>query len=432
MKKLYIRIIFIIGLSLIIFNGNSQDLPLFTQKLTNSFLYNPSVAGNGMGSISFSNRSFWSQVPGAPRTNFLSFHAPFGYHKFGAGINILQEKISIYNNLYLNGAFAYHLKLNEENTLSFGVSSEYAHLKIDQSRIDVMDNTDVLLLNSDSRSSLDFSFGVNFRSKYFDVGLSSNRLATAFQIADFQTQISQFYTGYIYGKLQAGPDHFFEPMFTYRHLTDRALQWDLGMFYTYKKSFILGTSYRQGGVLSPAFALKFKNKYLIGYSFEMFGSQVQKNIGNTNEITLRLDIRDDSYVKNTRNSGVVMENAVAFRRKTMTTNTFRSKPISASSSKYKNKLRRNYIKSPDFRTSNSSKLEKSNNRKVQQKKGLFYRIKERIKERKKPKVHQKPEQRSISGNNVIKKKPESFQTSKKKSSGGNKVIKKRKNKKRRK
>jgi len=185
-------------------------------------------------------------------------------------------------------------------------------------------------------------------------------------------------------------------------------------------------------VLSPAFALKFKNKYLIGYSFEMFGSQVQKNIGNTNEITLRLDIRDDSYVKNTRNSGVVMENAVAFRRKTMTTNTFRSKPISASSSKYKNKLRRNYIKSPDFRTSNSSKLEKSNNRKVQQKKGLFYRIKERIKERKKPKVHQKPEQRSISGNNVIKKKPESFQTSKKKSSGGNKVIKKRKNKKRRK
>src|SRR5687767_14263249 len=86
----------------------AQDIPLFTQKITNSFLYNPAIAGHTFGSATFAHRSNYAGIPGAPRTNFLSIHTPFANHRFGAGINIFQEEVTFLSNNYLSGAFAYH------------------------------------------------------------------------------------------------------------------------------------------------------------------------------------------------------------------------------------------------------------------------------------------------------------------------------------
>ena len=357
MRKFILKYSLIISIVFFgISTGLAQDLPLFTQKLTNSFLYNPSVAGNGKGSLTLSNRSFWNNVPGAPRSNFLSFHLPFGYHKFGAGANFMQETIGVYNSMYLTGAFAYHLKFTDDMVLSMGVSSEFTSLGLNQNRIDVVHSEDPLLVNFNTRNSIDFSFGLSFKTPYFDLGLSSNRLATALGIADFETQISQFYTGYVFGKIPLSEEHLVEPMFAYRRLTDQSAQWDVGAYYSYRKAITLGASYRQTGILSPSVGLTFKDKLTLGYTFEMFGKGLQKDIGATNEITLRLDLRDDAYSRNVRNSGAVMKNSVAFRRKTMSPTRFRSKPLSASSSKYKKKVKRNYSKSPNFRMNSSKKL----------------------------------------------------------------------------
>src|SRR5687767_12229486 len=65
----------------------SQDVPVYSQKLTNSFLYNPSVAGNTLGSATLSYRQQWGAVEGSPRTTFFSIHTPFAKHRFGTGFN---------------------------------------------------------------------------------------------------------------------------------------------------------------------------------------------------------------------------------------------------------------------------------------------------------------------------------------------------------
>ncbi len=351
-----IRKLLIILISLVSVTVSAQDLPMFSQKLTNSFFYNPSLTGKGKGSVTLSNRSYYGNVPGAPKTHFLSVHTPFGMQKFGVGANLISEKIGVLDNLYASGAFAYHLNFSDEASLSFGVSSEYTRLKMNQARVDVLSPEDPLLTGFEQSSSVDFSFGTSFKTPYFEIGLSSNRLATAFEIADFETQITQFYTGYISGNLRLSEDHTFEPYFIYRKLTLLSNQWDVGGYYSFKDAVILGAAYRSGGILYPTFGVKLANKFLLGYSFEMFGSGIQRNISNSNEITLRYDFRDDSYNRNTRNSGAVMRNSVAFRRKTLSTNSIRSKPISASSQKYKKKLQRNYMKSPSYRMNNSGKL----------------------------------------------------------------------------
>ena len=153
----------------------AQDAPLFTQKLTNSFLYNPSVAGNTFGSITLSHRKFWSSVEGSPTTNFFSAHTPFSQHRFGAGVNFYQDKVGITETLYGSAAFAYHIRLTDTNMWSFGVSAEYNSLRIDQSNVDVL-HPDDPLLRGDARTSVDFSFGTSYKSRYFTIGGAANRL----------------------------------------------------------------------------------------------------------------------------------------------------------------------------------------------------------------------------------------------------------------
>ena len=103
------------------FAVRAQDIPLFSQKLTNSFMYNPALAGHTFGSATFSYRTNYSGVADAPKNYFLSVHTPFSNHRFGVGANVYQEEVSFLKNTYYSGAFAYHLYFNKFSSLSMGV-----------------------------------------------------------------------------------------------------------------------------------------------------------------------------------------------------------------------------------------------------------------------------------------------------------------------
>src|SRR6185295_17642627 len=107
------------GLILLFILGNlkAQDIPLFSQKLTNSFIYNPAVAGHTFGSATFSYRSNYSGVQDGPKDYLLSLHTPFANGRFGTGFNVFQENVGVISNTYYSGAFAYHLYFNKFTTL---------------------------------------------------------------------------------------------------------------------------------------------------------------------------------------------------------------------------------------------------------------------------------------------------------------------------
>ena len=335
--------------------GFSQDIPLFNQKLTNSSLYNPSLAGRGLGSITFANRTHWNGVPGAPKSNFVSGHIPFMNQKFGAGFNMISDKIGVLENLYTNAAFSYHLDISDDSRLSFGASTEYTLLRRNISLVDARDESDPLI-NAESKSSFDFSAGVSFTNEYLDIGLSTNRLATALGLSDFPTQISQFYTGHIALKVPLDRYNKFEPIFVYTKLSPESAQWDAGLYYSYRDAIIVGANYRSGGLISPSVALHFNKTLLLGYSFEMFGSGIQRNIGGTHEVAIRYDFMQDSYFRGGSNRLDVMARSIAYKRKSLSYSRVQGKPKSASNPKYKSKLKRNLIRSPNYRFNNSKKL----------------------------------------------------------------------------
>jgi type IX secretion system PorP/SprF family membrane protein len=334
-----------------------QDVPLFTQKLTNSFLYNPSVAGNTFGSITLSHRKLWSGVQDAPVTNFLSFHTPIAKHRFGVGLNFYQDRIGVTENLFGSAAFGYHIKITDNSMLSFGVSAEYNNLKINLSKIDVNDPVDDLLTNKNgSESHIDFSFGTSFKAKYFTVGASVNRLNTLSGLQDSITNFPAFYTGFLLFRLPlANERDLLEPVINYRALIDGSSQIDAGLYYTFKEFATLGGSYRSGGAINLTGSVRINKSILLGYSRDIYSGDVSKGIGASNEFTIRFDFRDESYYTNKRNSRAISTKALAVRRKTLATYSHRGSPYQRSE-RYKRSVKKNAYKSPNYRMDSSKKL----------------------------------------------------------------------------
>ena len=336
---------------------HGQDVPVYSQKLTNSFLYNPSVAGNTLGSATLSYRQQWAGVEGSPRTLFFSIHTPFARHRFGTGFNVYQEKSGVNENLFASGAFAYHLRFTDDNMISMGVSVEYVNTKIKYAAVDVIDTDDDLLNgNQPNANGLDFSFGLSYSSKYFKLGASANRLGSLVGLSDSTSQFSQFYAAFLNLTLPvAGDRDVIEPIVYLRSFANGTHQIDGGLYYTYKDVVTLGGSYRTGGAIGLTAALRISKNLLIGYSREMLSGDFSKSVGASNEFTLRLDFRDHNYYTKKKNAREISTKALALRRKTL------SVPSKGSSLKksqrYKKSIKRNYIKSPNYRMEASKKLQ---------------------------------------------------------------------------
>ena len=320
MKRLLLLLI--VGFS--INTSQGQDIPLFSQKLTNSFIYNPAMAGHTFGSMTASYRSNYSGVQDAPKNIFLSLHTPLAGNRFGTGFNIYQENVSFMKNTYYSGAFAYHLNFNKLNSLSMGASAEFNQFNANgfNSVTDPYIPSDPTFQRYQSNSGkLDFSFGMMYQNQFLKVGVSANRLATAWLSPDDKKALSNYFTSFVQGMipLRDGQD-LIEPYFAYRKFSETNNTLDVGLYYTYDNKITAGAATRSGNVLNFTLAYRLNKYLLVGYSNEMISTPVGSAVGTSNEFTLRYDFNDQSYQKKFRKD---YKQSIAYRRKTLNTATIR-------------------------------------------------------------------------------------------------------------
>jgi type IX secretion system PorP/SprF family membrane protein len=336
----------------------AQDVPLFTQKLSNSFLYNPSFAGYGFGSVTLTHQTKLSDVLGAGSTNFISVHTPISRRRFGVGINVFTEDINVLSNLFASAAFAYHLKLGDFKSLSVGVSAEYSKTTLNASKIraigdpnnpnlDLGDfsNDPVLVdLFANDDTNLDFSFGVNFQTKHLRVGGSLNRLATTFRGnekldvggtpgtggTDIDL-LTNFYTAYLQFMIPVVNNRdLIEPVITVRQLSTIVdPQFDFGIYYTWNERVIIGGAYQTGAgtYYNLTAGYRFNNRLLLGYTYQTASVGDFGSLGNTSEFSLRFDFAQQSYQTKFNKYRVQTKTAMAYRRKTLSRQ-IKTKPAS--------------------------------------------------------------------------------------------------------
>lgn len=285
--------------------GNAQDVPLLSQKLTDAFIYNSSFAGLDNGSITFAHRAAFNKMEGGGKINFLSFNMPLSYNNFGVGLSLYNEKINFMNNTYVSGAFAYHIEIGNDQLFSMGVAAEYNNIRADVDRV-VGDLSDEMLtlLDAGQYNKMDYSAGINYQHRYFKIGISSNRLATAFKGDDDQSILVQYYTaqGALMIPVRGGID-LIEPMFIYRKFSRVSHSWDLGCYYTFNDLILFGISARVGGsaefsskeqnpinIFNITGGFKLMSKLLLGYSVDIASSSA--SLGPSHEFTLSYEFLD--------------------------------------------------------------------------------------------------------------------------------------------
>lgn len=68
----------------------AQQRPHYTQYVINPFIINPAIAGiDNYGDLKISGRDQWAGLSGAPRTTYLTLHAPIGKNDYRTSSTLL-------------------------------------------------------------------------------------------------------------------------------------------------------------------------------------------------------------------------------------------------------------------------------------------------------------------------------------------------------
>lgn len=133
MKKLFTLFAFFCGVT-----AMAQQDPLYSQYINNLLLINPAYSGNTTDlNLSAMYRKQWVGFEGSPATFNANGHIALSNNRMGAGLIVLQDKIGSDKTSEVTFTYGYHLPLNNEITLSFGLQggainyySDYSDLKI--------------------------------------------------------------------------------------------------------------------------------------------------------------------------------------------------------------------------------------------------------------------------------------------------------------
>ncbi|PIZ06315.1 MAG: hypothetical protein COY57_02650, partial [Flavobacteriales bacterium CG_4_10_14_0_8_um_filter_32_5] len=144
----------------------------------NDFLINPAIAGvNNYFEGKSGHRYQWEGITDAPRTYTLSVNGPTKNEKMGLGGYLFTDVVGPTRRTGFNLAYSYHVKLNDNLKLAFGLSAGLLQFTIDGSKITLRDEGDAIITNGVQSVLIpDAGFGTYLYHKKFYLGFSAPQL----------------------------------------------------------------------------------------------------------------------------------------------------------------------------------------------------------------------------------------------------------------
>lgn len=298
MKKVLIISVFL-GMSYMV---EAQLLPIFTQKLSDNFLYDPSVTGLSGGSAVLGHKRLWTELQGAPVTTFAAAHTRIKQDRLGIGGSVFYEEANILQNIHASLSGAYHLPINSKLGISFGLAGEAYQTRVNEGSKYIHDSNDPTIKNFDDGLKADVTFGANLHHDFYRIGFSVNRLSVATSSAKQETSLLNSYsTAYASASLplRSKLDRL-EPAIVYRQQAGGEGQIDAMIFYDYDQRIILGTSYRTGGIIGFSTGYNFENRFIVGFTYETLTGDFSNETGAAYEIVCRFNFNKQYYETKTR------------------------------------------------------------------------------------------------------------------------------------
>jgi len=313
MKRL--KIITVIGLLAIMPSVTGQQFPMYSQYIMNGFLLNPSYAGSDYyTTFGLTVREQWLGIPDAPSTYAAAFQTrilnnsyitktttvrkkidrPTKGGRVGLGGYVFSDHNGIMHRTGFQFAYAYHLPIEDEKQLSFGLSlSAYQYFVDINGAVMPEDVYDEFLANYDQVVYIpDANFGVSYATRRFFAGFAmTNLLRGTLMIGNGgENGNSQLGHYFLTGGIKFYPgstDWIIEPsvMIKSSDMFLKALQLDITTRVYYKEDYWLGVSYRTQDAVILLAGFKVDRFYL-GYAFDFTLSDIRSYTYGTHELTV--------------------------------------------------------------------------------------------------------------------------------------------------
>lgn len=257
-------------LLLVCLQVQAQQDPLYAQYLTTPMLINPAYAGFSHdlnGSVSY--RKQWAGFDGSPVTVNASGHIALYNNRMGAGVILLQDKIGSDKTTEVQVTYGYHLPINENINLSFGLQGGFVNYKTDYSDLTI--NPDDPNFSPISEWNPTLGAGVILSSEKFMVSFSIPKMLKASTDAD--SLATGLYNRSFYGLgayiLNINYRIKLKPYVLLRAVTGAPISMDYGMSLVGDDSYTLGLFTRDFNTLGFLAQINLGEMFRLGYVFEL-------------------------------------------------------------------------------------------------------------------------------------------------------------------
>lgn len=148
-------------------HSKAQLNPLGTMYFQNQYVNNPAYAGTDKDlRLDAGVKLQDSRMPGSPKIQFITATYALS-EKAGLGFNLNAEQVGLIKKVRSVATYAYHLPINAEDRISFGLSLGFTDQLVDYNLIDGQGN-DATLGNFNQRDTyVDGDFGIRYQRKQF-------------------------------------------------------------------------------------------------------------------------------------------------------------------------------------------------------------------------------------------------------------------------
>lgn len=253
-------------------------------------MYNPAYAGvEGHAAIFIMYRDQWTNIDEAPQVSHASFHVPLegGIAIGGAAFNVTQGLLTT---SAIKASASYLINIDRTHFLRFGMSLGAG---INSVNITEFDSPGDLAFENFLDQSTFFigDVGVAYHFGHFNVGVSLPNLfsynpITQKEVADIEFSptdnaiLKMNYRGHI------NDDFAFEPHIIYRYSNVIPHQFE-GVLIAHLYHIVwVGGAYRQDAGIIGLAGAKIKEKFAVGFAYELGNSSISSDLGPTLELNL--------------------------------------------------------------------------------------------------------------------------------------------------
>lgn len=274
------RYLFVL-LTLTFFTGKAQQLNTSSFYELYAVLHNPATAGGSRHALMGSSlKKQWSSMPGNPQTGLVYGQTYLPKAKLGLGGYLYHDVTGPTSRTGLQMAYAYHIPVKEASSFSFGLEARLQQLRFDRAKLQAALGTlDPVATASSNRLKADAGVGVAFTSPTLQIGAAVSQLVQSnyqlYEMAGTRAQQSRLYRHfYLHGAYswQVDEETKITPNGLLIYLPNAPLEVQSGLRVNHNNLFWYGLNYRvrQGWMISGG--VKLKQKFSIGYSFDIYSS----------------------------------------------------------------------------------------------------------------------------------------------------------------